>query len=692
MEGLGGDSHAPGQVFPRQDLHGQDTHGQGLDGQGFASEQGTPLGAGQVPIVTNTTEPHAAPSTDDPGVGDPGLGDPGFKETLASVIFAALQSGDPPKAALTRIAAAVQQIVTGVHASVFFAGSSQVNQPLPGTPVACRETGQDAGSAETSQSTDAARWSKTLRQIAGDSISQRRFASGYIRTGEKTLVAVANPIVVDREVVGVFALVGDSEASRELAQTINVVSGSVAHWWKTQSNTPTAAEPSTACEPTPSNATQASESFLARLLLHKDLVSATQAVADYLCSEFGFEKVFVGFRKSSGTSKLLSISGVVKFSPKSPLTTAAEETLSESAIRNEIAIANTRKQGDALTSGSRELARLSNQPMVVSGPLSGANAAWGAWVGVGAVIPDEKRTTELAALTQSIGPCLHLFHRASGGRLANACQKVCDGVRTKKGMLALLILAALLMLVPMPYRVKCDSELQPVTRRFIPVPYDGVLQEVFVEPGDEIKIGQALARMDGREIEWELASIQADFSQAAKQHDSDLANRDMAAAQVAKLEMGRLSVQMELLKDRLRNLEIKSPIDGVIIGGDPKKKEGARLVQGDSLFEAGPLSNMVAEIYVPDDEVSRVAEGQAVCLQLDAYPGQKWNGSLSRISPSAEVHAAANVFVAEFEIANPQHTLRPGMRGRSRITTQTRPLGWNLFHKAWEQLVYGWGW
>jgi RND family efflux transporter MFP subunit len=645
---------------------------------------------------------------------------------LVVPIRAALEKPRPTEVSLAEIAAGVRQVVVGIQVAGFFAGPSTGEFALPATALFCHES--SAGMT--------APWNATLQQIAAESIDQGRFASGVVRSGATSLMAAVNPIFVNGQVAGAFGVVGDATNSRRLAQALNLVSHEVAQWRATntrrksdgeQSRCPAEAFAAAGAgapqdsrmmgrpgvNPTvdggrspndvglrsaspPRDGMGPASDLLARLVAQPDLESAAKTLAEHIASEFGFDKVFIGLGTKSGSGRLLAISGVPKFSPKSPLTMAAEECVSEALIRQHCAWSDTRVGGDTATSGIQEVARLCTMPVVASGPIGVDGAApWGAWVGVRSPQAAECSDGMLTAIdnqVHGIAACLRLFDRARGGRLSNAYRRCRDTIKTRKGMLTLIACASVAMLVPLPYRVKCDCELQPVTRRFIPVPYDGVLQEVFVEPGDEVKSGQVLARMEGREIEWELAALNANYSQAAKQYDGDLAVRDAAAAQVAKLEMERLRVQMELLNDRLSNLEIKSPVDGVIIGGDPKKKVGARLAQGDSLFEAGPLSQMVAEILVPDDEVSRVEMGQTASLRLDAYPSRQWKGKLSRVSPSAEVRHQKNVFVAEFEIANPQHVLRPGMRGRSRISTGLRPLGWNLFHKAWEQLVYGWGW
>jgi len=142
------------------------------------------------------------------------------------------------------------------------------------------------------------------------------------------------------------------------------------------------------------------------------------------------------------------------------------------------------------------------------------------------------------------------------------------------------ILATLLLAIPRPYAVRCDVQLQPVTRRFVAAPFDAKLEESLVSPGDVVSQGNVLARIDGQEIRWELEGLQAEASRAAKRHDSALAAGKIAESQLARLEMERLDLRIQLLQHRVQNLQIKSPVDGIVVSGDLEKAEGAPLKSG----------------------------------------------------------------------------------------------------------------
>jgi multidrug efflux pump subunit AcrA (membrane-fusion protein) len=130
----------------------------------------------------------------------------------------------------------------------------------------------------------------------------------------------------------------------------------------------------------------------------------------------------------------------------------------------------------------------------------------------------------------------------------------------------------------------------------------------------------------------------------------------------------------------------------VVISGDLRKAEGAPLSTGQTLFEIAPLEEMVLEIGIPEEDISHVQVGQTVQATLNALADRTWTGTIERIHPRSELVDQDYVFVAEVKFSNEHGLLRPGMKGRAKVITAPQMLGWNLFHKAWDQgrLWLGW--
>jgi multidrug efflux pump subunit AcrA (membrane-fusion protein) len=152
--------------------------------------------------------------------------------------------------------------------------------------------------------------------------------------------------------------------------------------------------------------------------------------------------------------------------------------------------------------------------------------------------------------------------------------------------------------------------------------------------------------------------------------------------------MRRHQAEIELLQQQLTNLEIRSPIDGLVVAGDLEKAEGAPLEMGQTVFEIAPLDRMVAEIAIDESEIPYARPGMDVSIKLNAFPFRKWQGTVQSISPSTEIVKDDSVFIAEVEIVNAEMLLKPGMEGSAKIVADRAPLGWSLFHRPYESLRY----
>ena len=247
-----------------------------------------------------------------------------------------------------------------------------------------------------------------------------------------------------------------------------------------------------------------------------------------------------------------------------------------------------------------------------------------------------------------------------------------------------------LLLVPVPHRVGATARLTAMDARQVAAPFPGRLEEVFVKPGDTVEAGDVLAKLDGREIGWRLAEAVAKQESALKRRDQARAAKDVAETQMAEYEQEALRLEVELLRYRRDHLEIRSPRPGLILSGDLERSRGVPVDTGQKLFEIAPLESLKLEMAVPDEEVHFVEPGMPVELRLESRPGDSLASEVEEVYPVAEVQGGENVYVSLATFDNESGTLRPGMRGRVKIESGRKPLGWVLFHKPWNYLRIRW--
>ena len=429
--------------------------------------------------------------------------------------------------------------------------------------------------------------------------------------------------------------------------------------------------------------------------------AACQRLADSLETLLQADSVYVGLCLSGSKDvRLNAIAGSGTIDPFSEETRLIESVLQETQLRSAGGTWPVRDPDNrhALLS-HQQLSESWNDCTLVSMPLqteTGTGTGSILLTFRGPAILDRAVNAErfLRAGGGSLGSCLEILQKLADSRWLKWTQAIRRLLTRSRLELAAWISGAIAvaLMVPVDYAVQGTCELQPVERRFVAAPFDGPLLKCLVEPGDIVRKDDLLAILDGREIRWELAEVQANLHKATKERNTHMSSQKFGDAAIAFHEIQRLQQRSELLTHRDAGLEIRSPADGVVVSGDHREAEGVPLEMGQTLFEIAPLDAMVIEVCIPECDVRHVRTGMTVRVQLDAVPEDSIKATIRTIHPRAELRDGVNVFVAEADFVNSEGMLRPGMRGTSKISTGRNLLGWNLFHKPVAYLL-GWlGW
>jgi multidrug resistance efflux pump len=409
----------------------------------------------------------------------------------------------------------------------------------------------------------------------------------------------------------------------------------------------------------------------------------------------GSDEVAIGLATPSGRLVLSSLSHVTTVDQRTEQSRNLTKALTECAIQQEM-LSYPSANDSAIHSSPvlKELLRSSDNNQVVAVPFANSNGNI-----IGAVLffwsTADDRTKLLLSLETGkdlLAACLSAIQDKSSFRMSSSLSNQRNNRRSKlRGSLltiGIVLLFIAISFIPVPFRLNTDCLVQPVSIRFIVSRFDGILQEVLVQPGNEVQQGDVLARLDGRDNELDQAALAAERNKAQKTRDHHLAAGNTAAAQIAGLEEQRLVQQLSLLQEKQKHLTLISPIDGIILTGDMKRIEGSPVGRGQTLFEVSPLNQMIVELAVKEDHISYVDPGMEVIVRFEAFPDATWNGVIARVHPKSMIRENRNVFIAELEFENIGGRLRPGMRGSAKIDGGLKPLGWILFRKPWYTLLW----
>jgi multidrug efflux pump subunit AcrA (membrane-fusion protein) len=428
-----------------------------------------------------------------------------------------------------------------------------------------------------------------------------------------------------------------------------------------------------------------------------DTQASVQALADGLQQLLGCESVALALAHPwRRRVELVAVSHAPQLDRRTEYAAALEAALRESVLldRDRHSVASADDPSGSPT--HRRVAHLAGSEAVFSGPLrpvSGKIVGACLLTGTAELLRGAHVRETLAAASAPLASWFMLLRAARVGRLRRLWNSVRQNRRRYRVFLLFSLgLLAVIGATPVTHRLTCRCTIEPLLRRYVPAPFDGTLQETRVRPGDRVTKGQVLAVLDGRDLRFQLAGLRAKLEQAQQRADAALAKRNGGTTQLEQLAVRELELEIRTLERRCENLEVKSPLDGVVVTGDLIRMQGAPLQVGQRLFEVAPLSALLAEIAVPQEEIGYVAVGMPVELALDAVPGKYFPGTLDKVHPRAEVRDGQSVFVAEVGLQGFEERLLPGMNGHARVTAGRRSIGWILFHRPIDALRQWWGW
>jgi len=229
----------------------------------------------------------------------------------------------------------------------------------------------------------------------------------------------------------------------------------------------------------------------------------------------------------------------------------------------------------------------------------------------------------------------------------------------------------------------------------------GRLQDIFVRLGDQVRLGQRIAKIEDQEIQEQVRQAEAAFevSKATiRQREADLSlaktNVDRARnlfqrellpqqtlddnearyqAAVAQLDLARAQntqsqARLDELKINLDNTNVVSPVDGFVArrAVDP----GAFVGQNAPIVDVVDIRRVRLVVNVVEKDLQQVTLGDNANVNVDAFPGETFSGRIARVSPVLD--ATTRTATIELEIPNPGFRLKPGMYARVNIITANK--------------------
>lgn len=212
---------------------------------------------------------------------------------------------------------------------------------------------------------------------------------------------------------------------------------------------------------------------------------------------------------------------------------------------------------------------------------------------------------------------------------------------------------------------------------------EGLVEELYVEEGQEVAAGDPLFRLDDGLARISVTRAEAEVAEAmARLNDAERLYGEAAsllperaipestyesariAVEVSKASLMRLEADLARQQELLARHQVAAPFAGVIVA---KGAEVGQWIRTDSpVLELAEVDSLRIEVPIPQQRFPAVRVGQSASVTFDAMPGRTFTGTVSRKIPSSRDQV--RTFPVWIDFDNAARMVAPGMSARVSLT------------------------
>jgi hypothetical protein len=247
--------------------------------------------------------------------------------------------------------------------------------------------------------------------------------------------------------------------------------------------------------------------------------------------------------------------------------------------------------------------------------------------------------------------------------------------RYRQVMLAL----AVLLVFPVRLSALAPAEIIPLQAEAVAAPMEGVVKTFHVPPNASVKQGQPLFSLDDttlrnrREVALQtLAVARADALGAQqKAFDSQQSKSELATL------IGRVrekEAELAYLEESLARIEVKAPLDGILVYADPNDWLGKPVVTGERIAQLAQPNDLGVLMWLPVGDAINLEPGASMRVYLQVSPLSSLSAELIQTSYQATLSPDG---IASYRIRGKLAAgsdARIGLRGVAKVYGGWRPL------------------
>ncbi len=235
--------------------------------------------------------------------------------------------------------------------------------------------------------------------------------------------------------------------------------------------------------------------------------------------------------------------------------------------------------------------------------------------------------------------------------------------------------------------LEVPTTLIPVDTTTVQFSQELKIEQVFVNTGDTVNVGDPLLRLSGEALALQLTQLRAQEREAEllldknnffyRNRDQLLGDGKIDKTQYDGLEnevrsteatIDRMKANIALLESQTNNTTIASPIAGVVT--EKNASSGVPSPANQILLKVVKVDPINASFSLSASEADAVVIGTNVELTLEDIPNKTFSGSISYVAP--ELNTATKAFDVWASIANTNRVLKSGMKGVVKFISATK--------------------
>lgn len=224
------------------------------------------------------------------------------------------------------------------------------------------------------------------------------------------------------------------------------------------------------------------------------------------------------------------------------------------------------------------------------------------------------------------------------------------------------VITAKVQNVTAPQSIEAVGNMQAILSVPVSFDTDGVLSQIAVNDGQQVKKGQLIASLDDRADVAQLQSYLANLDLQKSTYQRMMSIRSTGAVSQQMLDSQKASWQQALAQVNQQKIVIEqkkfyAPFDGVV--SNFTVSSGSYLAKGTAIATLVQEAPLVVQYTLPVADRPIIELGQPVTVTSAAYPGQQFSGVLSYVAPVAS--NTSGTMILQATVANRDFLLLPGM-------------------------------